>query len=157
MRIRLALAVLVAGVASFPAASAQDAGAAFSPSLPQVVGDVSGWERIAGDFETTTARGSYWLYVNPARPAMYQLMRYRVELTPDRTGGRAPRHAGERVAFVPRPGVREPMLFWEHDPAAVGRGWRVIVAGTDEYRLEIAVLMAVLGAHRAARNGSPAS
>ena len=91
MRIRLALALLAAGLAGAPVVSAQDAGPAFAPSLPEAVGDVSGWERITGDFETANARGSYWLYVNPASPAMYQLVRYRVELKPEGTRGQAPR------------------------------------------------------------------
>jgi hypothetical protein len=154
VKVRLVLALLVAGL---PAASAQDSRPAFAAVLPEAVGDVSGWERIAGDFQTATARGSYWLYVNPATPAMYQLVRYRVELRPGRAVDPAPRSGAERVAFVRRPGVREPMLFWEHDPAAAGRGWRAIAAGTEEYRLEIAVFMAVLGAHRAARTAPPAS
>jgi hypothetical protein len=155
VRTRFALLVLVACLAHLPAASARDAGAVFAPSLPDGVGDVSDWERITGEFETTTARGAYWLYVNPARPAMYQLMRYRVELLPGWPGAQGRRGAAERVAFVRKPGVREPMLFWELDPPGAGHGWRAIAAGTEEYRTEIAVLMAVLGVHRAARSPLP--
>lgn len=147
MRLRAVLALLLAGLAR-PAATA---GAEFSPSLPGGVGDVSGWELVTGDFETGTARGTYRFYVNPGRPAMYQLMRYRVEILRPWPAVEERRGDAERVAFVSRPGVREPMLFWVRRPGGAGPAWRAITAGTDEYRAEIGVLMAVLEVHRAAR------
>ena len=58
----------------------QDAAAPFAPALPPGVVDVTGWEIVTGDFETTRARGAYRFRINPSRQAIYQLMRYRVRL-----------------------------------------------------------------------------
>jgi|OpeIllAssembly_1097287.scaffolds.fasta_scaffold1321811_1 hypothetical protein len=146
MRLRLAAALLLLGALR---AAAQDGPGAFAPSLPDGVDDVSRWQLVRGDFDTPKARGEYRFYVNPARPAMYQLMRYRVELLAATTEEERRRGPAERVAFVRRPGVREPMVFWERGAAGATPAWREILAGTDEYRMEIGVLMRVLGVHRA--------
>jgi hypothetical protein len=151
VHLRLAVALLLVG--SLPAA-AQEAREAFSSSLPYGVGDVSRWQLVTGDFETPTLRGEYRFYVNPARGAMYQLMRYRVELLAATTAEQRRRGRAERVAFVRRPGVREPMAFWEKG-APGAPPWREILAGTDEYRMEVGVLMGVLGVHRAAPREGP--
>jgi hypothetical protein len=131
-----------------------DGAAAFAPTLPNAVGDVSTWEVVTGSFETETERGSYLFYVNPARSALYQLMRYRVELRAARSPEERDRGAAERVAFIPRPGVREPMLCWEHVKGE-RPAWREVVAGTGAYVVEMNVLMRVLAAHRAAQIPSP--
>jgi hypothetical protein len=130
---------------------AQDAGASFAPELPEGVGDVTGWEIVTGEFETKTARGEYRFYVNPARAAMYQLMRYRVELL-DATGAPAGgRSSAERVAFVRRPGTRELIACWEKQVPGLTPTWRRVDAGTEAYRLEMSVLMNVIAVHRAVR------
>jgi hypothetical protein len=127
---------------------------AFAHHLPAAVGDISEWEIITGDFETAAARGSYLFYVNPRRQGMYQLMRYRVELL---DAGSAREHgSAERVAFVRRPGLREPLLCWRHEPPGTVPAWRQLQAGSDEYKLEMATLMQVLAVHRAIRSGGAA-
>jgi hypothetical protein len=148
VRLPLASALLLACAAR--AAGPEDV-ATFSPTLPSGVGDVSGWQLVIGAFETRGARGEYRFYVNPARAAMYQLMRYRVQLLDATTDGERRRGSAERVAFVRQPGTRQPMLFWELEPPGVTPAWRAIGASTDEYRREIGVLMIVLAVHRAAR------
>ena len=148
---------LAAGVllAHAPGASAAGASGAFAATLPATVGDVSGWEVVIGEFETTTERGSYRFYVSPTHGALYRLMRYRVELRNAESPEERQRGMAERVAFIPRPGVREPMLCWER-LAGAEPGWREVAAGTAAYVLEMRVLMRVLGAHSAARrNPSP--
>jgi hypothetical protein len=131
-------------------ASSQDV-ATFAVVLPEGVADVSGWETVSGEFETTTARGAYRFHVNPRRQALYQVMRYRVELLTPSTGLQRDRRLGERVAFVHLPGTPEPLRCWERQPAGADASWRELVAGTDEYKLEMALLMQVLAVHRAAR------
>jgi hypothetical protein len=150
MRIALATGLLLATAAR---AVAQSPDPGFASILPAAVGDVSGWEVVTGDFETARMRGSYRFYVNPARLAIYQLMRYRVELLGP-AGEPRRRASGERVAFVPHPGTREPMLIWARDPATAGSAWRAVAAATDEYKIELGVLMGVLAVHRAARLGA---
>ena len=54
------------------------------------------------------------------------------------------------MAFIPRPGVREPMLCWER-LAGTAPVWRAVAAGTAAYVLEMQVLMRVLAVHRAAQ------
>lgn len=142
----LATGLLLAG-----AAGAADPGASalFATVLPPAVGDVSRWQVVEGRFETPGERGSFAFYVNPERSALYQLMRYRVELLTPSPEERA-RGVAERVVFIPRPGVREPMLCWERvegdEPS-----WRVVAAGTAPYVLEMAVLIRVLAAQRGGR------
>jgi len=147
----LATGLLLAGAAR---AADPDGRALFATTLPAGAGDVSGWEIVTGSFETETERGAYRLYVNPQRSAMYQLMRYRVELRLPANAQEQQRGTAERVAFIRRPGVREPMLCWERLPGDAP-AWREITAGTDEYLLEMNVLMQVLAAHRAARRALP--
>jgi hypothetical protein len=155
MRPHPLLALLAAVVAGAAPAAAQEAGPAYAPSLPDGVGDVSRWELVTGEFETATARGSYRFYVNPARRAMYQLMRYRVDILEPWPAVRERHGDAERVAFVRLPGSREPMLFWARHPPGTDPAWRAIAADSDEYRAELGVLMAVLGVHRAARASQP--
>lgn len=145
MRLALAASLLLALA---PAARSEAPGAGFAEALPRGVADVSRWEVVTGDFDTSLMRGSYRFYVNPARQAMYQLMRYRVELL-DRAGDGG-RGSAERVAFVRHPGAREPMLIWVRQ--APGE-WRALVADTEEYKIEIGVVIGVLAIHRAARAG----
>jgi len=142
----LAASLLLAGA---PGAGLTDESALFASHLPLSVGDVSGWAIVSGEFETGTERGAYRLYVNPQRSAMYQLIRYRVELLAATSPQELRREVGERVAFIRRPGVREPMDCWMRVPDDA-RAWREVSAGTDEYVLEMGVLMRVLAAHRAA-------
>ena len=150
MRRWLATGLLLAGTAG--AALAQQPTADFAPTLPPGVVDVSQWQVVTGSFETTAARGSYLFYVNPARSGLYQLMRYHVELRTAATPEERARSSAERVAFIARPGVQEPMLCWERT-AGDAPDWRALAAGTSEYNLEMSVLMRVLAVHRAVRNG----
>jgi hypothetical protein len=142
----LATGLLLAGAAR---AAPADGFALFAPTLPESVGDVSLWAIESGEFETETARGAYRFYVNPQRLAMYQLMRYRVELRVATSPEEQRRGVAERVAFIRRPGMREPMACWERLPGDATT-WREISAGTAEYQLEMSVLMRVLAAHRSA-------
>jgi len=149
MRLALGTGLLLAAAAR---AAAPDPDPGFASTLPAAVGDISGWEVVTGDFETPRMRGSYRFHVNPARQAMYQLMRYRVELVGPADGD--PRRApGERVAFVQHPGTREHMLIWVRETLA-GSDWRSIAADTNEYKIELGVLMGVLAVHRAVRAGA---
>jgi hypothetical protein len=148
MGVRWAAALLLALVAL---AAGQDTDPGFAPVLPEGVGKVTGWQIVTGDFETATARGAYRFYVNPARAGMYQLMRYRVEVRGAAGAAGRERGSAERVAFIRRPGVREPMACWERQPAGASSAWRELQAGTEEYKFEMGMLIQVLGVHRAAR------
>jgi hypothetical protein len=147
--------VALAFLAGAPA-STQGAAASFALVLPEGVVDVSGWEAVNGEFETSVARGTYLFHVNPRRQALYQVMRYRVELLAPTTTLERRRGSGERVAYVRAPGTSEPILCWEREPTGAVPAWHRLVAGTDEYRLEMALLIQVLAAHRVAVRSSSA-
>jgi hypothetical protein len=148
----LAVALLVA--VGPPAAGAEEPDDGFAATLPAAVGDVSSWLVVTGSFDSATAHGSYRLYVNPARRAIYQLMRYRIELVGGATELERGRGSAERVAFIPRPGAHEPMLCWERTSGAEP-AWRAIAPATPEYLLEMDVLMRMLAVHQAARQAAP--
>jgi hypothetical protein len=148
MRVCLLLGLLLLGCAP---ASAQDPPVTFATVLPAGVADVSGWETVSGDFETAIVRGAYRFHVNPRRQAMYQVMRYKVELLGPSASQQRPRGSRERLAFVRSPGTREPIRCWEREPAGTIPPWRELAAGSDEYQVEMAMLMQVLAVHRAAR------
>jgi hypothetical protein len=152
MRLTRAAAFLLVAAAR---ATGHEPDRGFASTLPAAVGDVSDWEVVTGDFATAQMRGSYRLYVNPARLAMYQLMRYQVELL-GQAGNGDPRASGERVAFIQRPGTAEPMLLWARDATVIGTAWRAIAADRIEYRAEMGILIRVLGSHRAARTAPAA-
>lgn len=143
---------LAAGVlfADAPVVASSTVSGLYATTLPAPVGDVSSWSIVTGEFETSGERGSYLFYVNPTRGALYQLMRYRVELRQAESAEERQRGTAERVAFIPRPGVREPMLCWER-LAGTAPVWRAVAAGTAAYVLEMQVLMRVLAVHRAAQ------
>ena len=125
----------------------------FASVLPSAVGDVSGWEVVSGEFETPRARGAYRFRVDPRRQAVYSLIRYRVELLTPTGETERMRGLAERVVFNRRPGSREPLECWEREPAGAAPGWRIVPPGTDEYRLEMAIVMQVLAVHRNVRTG----
>jgi hypothetical protein len=43
------------------------------------------------------------------------------------------------------------MACWERQPAGPSSAWRELRAGTDEYKIEMGMLMQILGVHRAGR------
>jgi hypothetical protein len=145
MRFWLAAALLLSS-----GARAQTAGPWFAETLPPGIVDVTGWEQVGGEFATPLLRGGYLFYVNPERLAMYQLMRYRVQRLPSATGPGEAAPGAERVAFIRRPGAREPIHCWERQGPGVVPEWRPFEPGTAEYRSEMALLGEVLAIHRAA-------
>ena len=141
-RTAFAFALVLAATGSARAAD-------FAPTMPEGVADVSGWELVSGNFDTPGFRGDYHFYVNPQRQALYQVMRYRTATS----GGTGDPLGAERVAFVGRPGVHEPMLCWERQPAGATLRWRVLAPGTPEYLAEMSTLMRVIAMHRTATLG----
>lgn len=145
MRLSRETRALAAGWLLLAAGGAAAEPAGFSATLPDAVVDVSAWQLVSGDFESPGLRGHYRFYVNPARQGLYQLMRYRTA----GAGPGAPLDA-ERVAFVPRPGVREPMLCWRREAPGRQPEWRAVAAGSPEYLAEMAMVMRLLSIHRSA-------
>ena len=139
---------LKAGAAAFLALATGPLG-----GVGQSAGDVppgipagSGWERITGDVEFESPRLSvrYEFWVNPERPAIYEVVRYRV------------------VELGPGSGLAHPVtenLQWDRDGHDLRRfqcvtepdggcAWREMEKGGTEYLREVPVLMWLYGVHR---------
>lgn len=133
LRLALAWLLLLSGAGALR-------GDDFAPRLPELLPDMSRWEVITGELLTTSgAQVSYRFMVNPARPGLYQVMRYR----------RAPLAgaSNEMLVFNEHPGQREPLRCFER--AAVG--WRELAPRTSEYDQEMANLIQLLMTHRKLR------
>ena len=125
--------------------------AQFSSKVPVAIPSVQGWERITGDLEVVSPRVDvqYEFYVNPARQAAYEVVRYRVtDRDPNRKGNRYP--ATEK-------------LQWDRDgrdvrrfecvasaPAGPGCAWEEMEKGSPDYLREVPVLLWLYGEHQKA-------
>jgi len=126
--------------------------------LPPIA-TLAGWEKMAGRAELGGTTAVYELYVNPLRPALYEVTRF--QLTTSTTGqdGR-PRleHETEKVLWNAAPGTREPLLCFEWTfkrswrtlwLTRIGR-WRQMEPGTPDYKEAMRMAIRVY----AARNQS---
>jgi hypothetical protein len=142
-----AIAVVVLALTATPLAVAQ-----FSTSVPETIPSVLGWERITGDlvFEVPRVAVQYEFYVNPARPAIYEVVRYRVtDLGPVRKD-KAPYPTTEKLQWD-RDG-RDLRRFECVENAATGAAcsWHEMEKGGAHYLREVPVLLWLYGAHHAA-------
>ena len=122
----------------------------FAETVPEVVPSVTGWERITGDVELQQPRVmvQYEFYVNPQRPAIYEVVRYRVtELDPRRkTKGRYP--TTERLQWD-RDG-RDLRRFECVGQASAACVWQEMTKGGDEYIRQVPLLISLFDAHNRA-------
>jgi len=104
----------------------------------------------------------YELYVNPLRPGLYEVTRFRVDQLEGPAGASARRvKANEKLLWNARPGTRDPLVCYERVPH---RGWRTLwlrrwtwrrlPPNTAEYRSAMFTAIRVYGLHRA-RLGLP--
>jgi hypothetical protein len=110
----------------------------FSRQPPEPITGFAEWPSISGEVQTTELSFGYRFYVNPERPALYQVMRYRLRLHGE---GAA---STEKFLWVERPGERVPIRCFEL-PLGQGAVWREMRPGTSEYAREMHTLIAVLG------------
>src|SRR5262249_27557282 len=133
--------LLLVGVAS---ARGQD----FAGELPGGLQGFDDLELVAGAFETMSLSAAFRFYMRPERPALYEVMRYRVRRPAG--GGAVPT---EKLVWYEHPGRREPLRCFERiEPGEAGgtAGWREMASGTSEYEAEMRTLIAVLSLHRTA-------
>ncbi len=119
-------------------------------SVPVAIPSVEGWERIAGDLELAGPRVAvqYEFYVNPARPAIYEVVRYRVtDLGPVPEG---------QGALIPPPrscsGTADGRDLRRFECVQSGAGetgcaWHEMEKGGADYLREVPVLLWLYGAH----------
>jgi hypothetical protein len=130
--LRLAVVLLAA------AAGADEADFARAP--PVAIAGFDDWRILSGEVGATPLAFGYRFYVNPQRPGIYSVMRYRLRTEKDG------RKATEKFLWVERPGKREPMRCFELGPGSGGaeKTWREMTPDTAEYQREMRILMAVL-------------
>jgi hypothetical protein len=152
----LLLALLVPGTGM-----AEELSRTLPPETPSVE-TLAAWERADGKAEDGEQVVVYSLFVNPRRPGLYEVTRFRVDRIEGRPGARARRVKDtEKLIWNARPGTREPLVCWER---AAHRGWRTLwlrrwawrrlAPGTAEYRAAMFTALRVYGLHRA-RLGLP--
>lgn len=123
---------------------------------------LAAWERFDGQAEDGEWAVVYSLYVNPLRPGLYEVTRFRVDRLEPRPGAAARRRAdAEKLLWNARPGTREPLVCYERAPY---RGWRTLwlrrwrwrrlTPGTPDYQAAMFSALRVYGLHRA-RLGLP--
>jgi hypothetical protein len=140
---RKAVAVALLLVAAAPVCPE----APFTVPLPEGMPSLAAWERVAGDIVVgdPAMRVQYEFYVNPERPALYELIRYRVSRA---DGAITDEHPGfEKLQW--QAGTNDFRRF-ECDPAPgrAGCRWRRMRQGTDEFAREVPVILWLYGVHR---------
>ena len=117
---------------------------------------ISGWQRYAGHAQMGESTVVYELYVNPVRPALYEITRYRVTSTALLPDGRRRSHEEtEKVLWNPATVPRQPLRafewitksswkkFWLGAPGE----WRPIEPSTPAYRSEMQTAIQVYNLH----------
>jgi hypothetical protein len=123
---------------------------------------LAAWQRLDGQAEDGEWAVVYALYVNPLRPGLYEVTRFRVDRLHRRPGAAARRRADtEKLLWNARPGTREPLVCYERAPH---RGWRTLwlrrwrwrrlTPGMPDYQGAMFTALRVYGLHRA-RLGLP--
>ena len=150
MRKAALVALLLLACVPLPAA------APFTAPLPEGMPSLQSWERVAGDAVVgqPRLRVQYEFYVNPERPAIYELIRYRVSLA---DGSASDEHPGlEKLQW--NPGANDFHRF-ECGPApsaAAPCRWRRMARGSDEFMREVPVILWLYGVHRQSLAMEPA-
>lgn len=118
-------------------------------TLPEGLPSMQDWEKITGeaDLENPRVRVQYEFYVNPVRPALYELIRYRITL-PEGTADADDYPAREKLQWqAGQKDMRRFVCGPGAEPAAPCR-WRELVQGSAEYNREVAVILWLYGLHR---------
>ena len=142
-------------------ARAQELGRSLPRGIPSAA-TLAGWERADGRADDGNWSVVYSLYVNPDRPGLYEVTRFRVGRVTARPGQPARRvDETEKLLWNARPGSRDPLVCYER----AGRrrwwtfgirrwSWRTLTPGTDAYRAAMFTAIRVYDLYRA-RLGLP--
>lgn len=110
----------------------------FAAPPPHPIAGFAGFEVLGGELVSPRLKAGYRFYVDPARGALFTVMRYRV-----RPGGSGDSPT-EKFVWNERPGQRAPLRCFEWVEAMDGGAWRELGAGGAEYEGEMATLRLVL-------------
>jgi hypothetical protein len=133
-------------VAAFLSGCATAGSSRLAEKLPAELPDsvtVGGWEKFAGKANMAEASVVYELYVNPVRPALYEITRYRLTTSTTGSDGRTRRNQEtEKVVWNSAPGTKEPLQAFEWIARRTWRTlwlatkgeWRRMEPGSPDYR-----------------------
>lgn len=116
----------------------------FSTSFPAGLPDVAGWERVTGDVQNDRMSLSYLLYVNPVRPGLYEIIRYRLRFLAPTSEQQKTYAPVEKLVWNER--ARSPLRSFERD----GRGpsaWRELPYRSRGYLAEMGVVLQLMSLH----------
>jgi hypothetical protein len=123
--VRLAYVAVLVMVACATARSHGLAGR-LPAELPDAM-TLAGWQRYAGEARMGDSSVVYELYVNPVRPALYEITRYRVTSTAQDADGRRRSHEEtEKVLWNPATVPRQPLRCFEW---IAKRTWKTLWLG----------------------------
>jgi hypothetical protein len=117
---------------------------------------IAGWERYAGQARIGESAVVYELYVNPVRPALYEITRYRLTSTALDTDGRRRSHEEtEKVLWNPATVPRQPLRCfewvtqksWKKLWLGASGEWRRIEPSTAAYKSEMETAIKVYNLH----------
>jgi hypothetical protein len=148
----LAASILLSGCAT---TSSHRLAERMPAELPDAM-TIAGWERFAGQAQIGDASVVYELYVNPVRPALYEITRYRLTTTATGTDGRSrSQEETEKVLWNAAPGTRAPLQAfewianrtWRKLWLGAGGEWRRIDPSTPAYKSEMRTAIRVYAVH----------
>lgn len=120
----------------------------FTATLPDGMPSLQQWEKITGEVELDSPRLrlQYEFYVNPVRPGLYELIRYRITL-PEGPAGADDYPPLEKLQW--QSGEKD-MRRFECAPSEPGTPcrWRELARGSPEYHREMPVILWLYGMHR---------
>ena len=117
---------------------------------------IAGWERYAGQGPMGGSTVVYELYVNPVRPALYEITRYRVTSKETGGDGRTHRHQEtEKVLWNPATVPNQPLRCfewitqrsWKKLWLGASGEWRRIEPSTPAYKSEMQTAVQVYNLH----------
>jgi hypothetical protein len=117
----------------------------FLGAVPESIPSVAGWQRISGDLELPAPHVSvqYEFYVNPKRPVIYEVVRYKVT----RLGPGSDRVAGNEKIQWDRDGRDVRRFECVLQEAAGGCAWHEMEKGGRDYLDEVPMLIQLYTAH----------
>jgi hypothetical protein len=114
------------------------AAAEFAAPPPQPIAGFGRFQVLGGELDQPQLKAGYRFYVDPARAALFTVMRYRL-----RGSGAAPSPT-EKFVWNERPGARVPLRCFEWVETSDGGEWREMPSSGAAYRSEMLTLMQVL-------------
>jgi hypothetical protein len=122
----------------------------FTRDLPSDLPDPSTWETSTGFAELDAPRRivEYQLFVGPRRTGLYEVVRYRIVVCDPEERSRSRISANEKLQWdVDGGGIRRFECAPDASLGASACRWTELAAGTPEFQLETAAILAVYGLH----------